>query len=195
MVTVPRITAVSYLDTIPFLYGIDRAAELREGLSLSDFDHCIRLFREGGADVALLPVHAIPSLTDARIVTEYCLAARPVQLAALLRAEPEAPVQRLFTGEGAPLASLLAADGSIPYALWVARADTDPAVEELLERALTEGMERIYEAVVEAGYDQRPYDAYAYLTHLDYVFDHEKRQALEKFWDAGLKVAPRANPG
>lgn len=195
MVTVPRITAVSYLDTIPFLYGIERAAELRGGLLLSDFDHCIRLFREGGADAALLPAHVIPTLPGARIVTEYCLSIDSAQLAALLRAEPDNPARALFTGDGAPLAVPAGSRERLPYALWVVRAETDPAVEELLERALTEGVERIYEAVVEAGYDSRPYDAYAYLTRLDYVFDHEKRQALEKFWDAGLKVAPRANPG
>ena len=29
----------------------------------------------------------------------------------------------------------------------------------------------------------------------DSLFDGQKRQAFRKFWNAGLKVAPRVNPG
>ena len=39
---------------------------------------------------------------------------------------------------------------------------------------------------------QRGYDT---LSHFDYIFDNQKNQALRKFWDSGVKVAPRANPG
>lgn len=195
MVTVPRITAVSYLDTIPFLYGIDHADDLRGGLVLSDFDTSLDLFRNRRADIALLPVHVVPSLEGARIVSEYCLCASAVHLTALLAAEPEADVCRFFAGADAPLAALLTAAAPCPYAVWVAREEVDPEATEALEHALTLGMERLYEAVVDAGYDRKPYDAYAYLTHLDCVFDHQKHQALEKFWNSGMKVAPRANPG
>ena len=44
--------------------------------------------------------------------------------------------------------------------------------------------------------DKKPYDAYEYLTrNIDYIFDNQKRRALQKFWDSGLKVSPRVNPG
>ena len=33
------------------------------------------------------------------------------------------------------------------------------------------------------------------LSGFDYIFDNQKHKALQQFWDSGLKVAPRANPG
>lgn len=61
---------------------------------------------------------------------------------------------------------------------------------------LTFGLEHTYEAILEAGFDKKPYDAYEYLTrNIDYIFDNQKRRALQKFWDSGLKVSPRVNPG
>jgi chorismate dehydratase len=57
-------------------------------------------------------------------------------------------------------------------------------------------LEHTYEAILEAGFDKKPYDAYEYLTrNIDYIFDNQKRRALQKFWDSGLKVSPRVNPG
>ena len=53
-------------------------------------------------------------------------------------------------------------------------------------------LEHTYEAILEAGIRQKkPYDAYEYLTrNIDYIFDNQKRRALQKFWDSGLKVSP-----
>lgn len=196
MVIVPRIAAVSYLDTVPFLYGLAHADDLRAELLLSDFDSTIRNFTEGKADIALVPVHAVPSLPGARIVTGYCIAASgSAQIGMLAAAEPEAGILRFFEGPDAPLTPLLASKKPFAYAVWIARAETDPARIEALQHALTDGLEHTYEAVVACGYDRKPYDAYAYLSHIDYIFDNQKHKALQKFWDAGLKVAPRANPG
>lgn len=196
MATVLRIAAVSYLDTIPFLYGIEHALELRAELSLSDFSASIEEFRTRKADIALVPAHVVPSLDGARIVTDYCLGApSPVLVEALAACEPDADILRYFTAEGAPLAPLLAAKHPFAYAVWVARAETDPALVEALQHALTYGLEHTYEAIVAAGYDDRPYDAYAYLTQTDPLFDEQKSRTLRKVWDAGLKTAPRDNPG
>lgn len=196
MATVPRIAAVSYLDTIPFLYGVRHAAERHAEVLLSDFPQAIDRLRRSEADAALVPVHAVPTLPGARIITGYCIAApSPLLIEALGACDPHADILRYFTSEEAPLAALMAAGDPFAYAVWVAREDADPAVEELLEHALTYGLEHSYEAVVEAGYADKPYDAYGYLTQVDFLFDLEKRRALEKFWAAGLKTAPHANPG
>ena len=57
------------------------------------------------------------------------------------------------------------------------------------------GVEHIYEAIVESPYADRPY-AYDYLTrNIDYLFDEQKHKALKKFWDCGLRVQPKVNPG
>ena len=82
------------------------------------------------------------------------------------------------------------------FAVWVARKGTSYELIDGLERAFTFGVESIWEAIVEAGYDQKPYNAYEYLTqNIDFVFNAEKHSALQKFWNAGIKVEPRSNPG
>lgn len=196
MVIVPRIALVSSLDTIPFRYGVERGSDFRAELTASDYSQTVQAFEQGRADLALVPVHVIPSLGDARIVTGYCLGAadrKPID--ELLSAEPDSPLDALFGAADAPLAALPHRKRPFAYAVWVAHADTDPDWCEGLQHALTRGLEQTWEAVVAYGYDRRPYDAYAHLARLDYIFDNQKRKALEKFWDAGLKVAPRANPG
>ena len=80
--------------------------------------------------------------------------------------------------------------------MWVARKGTSYELIDGLQRALTFGVESIWEAVVEYGFDQKPYNAYEYLTqNIDFVFNAEKHSALQKFWNAGLKIEPRSNPG
>ena len=81
------------------------------------------------------------------------------------------------------------------FAVWVARKGTPYEVTDALEEALTFGVERIYEAVQQSDYRDRPY-AYDYLTrNIDFLFDNEKRKALQKFWTSGVKVTPLVEPG
>lgn len=81
------------------------------------------------------------------------------------------------------------------FAVWVARKGTPAEAVEALEASLTFGVERTYEAIMESEYRDRDY-AYDYLTrNIDFLFDNEKHKALHKFWDLGVKVSPRVNPG
>ena len=97
MVIVPRIAAVSYLNTIPFIYGIEHEGNLRAELLLSPPAVCAKNFAEHKADIALVPAAAVPSLADAEIVTEYCIgAAGPVRTVVLLSGEPIETVRRVF---------------------------------------------------------------------------------------------------
>ena len=81
------------------------------------------------------------------------------------------------------------------FAVWVARKGTSYEHIDALQRALTYGVEHIYEALAESEHAARPY-AYDYLTrNIDYLFDMQKHNALKKFWDFGLKVSPKVNPG
>ena len=77
-------------------------------------------------------------------------------------------------------------------ALWVARKGTPYELIEALGHALTFGVEHTYEAVLEYGFDRKPYDAYAYLTrNIDYLYDNQKQKALRKFWDAEMCIRDR----
>ena len=82
-----RIAAVSYLNTIPFIYGIEHAgAGLHAELLLSPPRGCAEALRDGKADLALIPVAAIPGISDLRIVTPYCIGASgPVRTVVLAR--------------------------------------------------------------------------------------------------------------
>ena len=71
-----RIVAVSYLNTIPFIYGIESAADsLPADLILSPPSGCAAALRNREADIALIPVGAIPSIDAIRIITPYCIGA------------------------------------------------------------------------------------------------------------------------
>ena len=53
----------------------------------------------------------------------------------------------------------------------------------------------IDEAIRRYGYGDRPY-ARDYLTrNIDFVFDEQKRRAMELYWEEGLRIEPPINPG
>lgn len=69
-----RVTAVSYLNTKPFLFGIEHSDLINEiELSLDIPSEGARKLIEGTADIGLIPVAAIPQINDARVVTDYCI--------------------------------------------------------------------------------------------------------------------------
>jgi chorismate dehydratase len=69
-----KVTAVSYLNTKPFLYGL-----LKEGLhekidlQLDIPSRCAEKMRTGEAQLGLIPVAAIPEIAGAQIVSDYCI--------------------------------------------------------------------------------------------------------------------------
>jgi chorismate dehydratase len=237
------IAAVSYLNTIPFLYGLRHSDELRADLLLSPPSGCTAAFNERRADIALVPVGGLKSLkdNDFDIVTSWCIGADgPVRTVVLASNEPLRNIKRVWldshSNTSVALARYLAAhhwkispewvdltdysrlDHPEPgdafviigdkvfeqegrfahtwdmaeewqkyeklpfvFAVWVARKNVAPEVIDALERALTTGVERVYESILESEYADRPY-AYEYLTrNIDYFFDDPKRQALKKF--------------
>jgi len=71
-----RITAVSYLNTKPFLYGLLNSplADQIE-LSLDIPSECARKLRDGLVDMALTPVAILPELSNWHLVSDYCIGA------------------------------------------------------------------------------------------------------------------------
>ncbi len=254
---VPRIAAVSYLNTIPFIYGIEHADNpIGAELLLTPPAQCAQNFMEGKVDIALLPAAVVPQLTGYELLPDYCLGAvGPVRTVVVVSQQPIEACRRLFldahSRTSVQLCGWLAAhkwhitpewyamedyrqldhpdegdaflligdkvfdyEGRFPYlydlasewqqttklpfafAVWVARKGTPYELTDALTDALTFGIEHTYEAVLHYGFDKKPYDAYDYLTrNIDYLFDHEKHKALQKFWDSGIKITPRVNPG
>ncbi|MFQ8805011.1 MAG: hypothetical protein ACLR8Y_07870 [Alistipes indistinctus] len=76
MMTRTRIVAVSYLNTIPYIYGITRAGgSLREGLPLCPPRLCAEALRTGEASVGLIPVAAIPEIPRPANHYPFCIGA------------------------------------------------------------------------------------------------------------------------
>ncbi len=71
-----RITAVSYLNTKPLLYGLLNSPLAEQiDLSLDIPSECARKLRDGEADIALTPVAILPELPEWHLVSDYCIGA------------------------------------------------------------------------------------------------------------------------
>ncbi len=71
-----RITAVSYYNTLPFIYGI-RHSGLLSGydLSLDVPSECARKLISDEADIGLIPVGALPGIPAYHVVSNLCIGA------------------------------------------------------------------------------------------------------------------------
>ena len=71
-----KISAVSYLNTIPFIYGL-KQSELINTIDLQlDYPSiCADKLISGAVDLALVPVVVIPKLIHPYIISDYCIGA------------------------------------------------------------------------------------------------------------------------
>lgn len=71
-----KVTAVSYLNTKPLLYGILNSKVASQiDLQLDIPSMCAQKLNSGEADLGLIPVAAIPEIDNATIVTDFCIGA------------------------------------------------------------------------------------------------------------------------
>ena len=69
-----KVTAVSYLNTKPFLYGLlNSGLETALELSLDIPAVCAEKLQSGAADLGLVPVAIIPEIADPHIISDYCI--------------------------------------------------------------------------------------------------------------------------
>ncbi len=70
-----KISAITYLNTKPFLYGI-KHSKLIDSISLSlDIPSaCADKLKSGSVDIGIIPVAEIPEIKGANIVTDFCIA-------------------------------------------------------------------------------------------------------------------------
>ncbi len=71
-----RISAVSYTNTIPFIYGLENTPIKKEiNLSLDIPTACARKLIDNEVDIGLIPVAAILDLKECHIISNYCIGA------------------------------------------------------------------------------------------------------------------------
>lgn len=69
-----KISAVSYTNTKPFIYGIEHSGILSKiDLSLDIPSDCAAKLINDQVDIGLIPVAAIPYVPNANIVADYCI--------------------------------------------------------------------------------------------------------------------------
>lgn len=76
MPTKLKVAAVSYLNTKPLLWGIERSPVMQHIELILDYPaNLAKSLQEGAIDLALMPVAAMPGIPGARIVSDYGIGA------------------------------------------------------------------------------------------------------------------------
>ena len=102
-----KIAAVSYLNTVPFIYGIEYSGNMQADLMLAPPSECARLFTESRAEIALVPVAAIPTICDAQIITSFCIGTeKSVRTVMIMSTVPSLKIKRLW-GDSHSLTSVM----------------------------------------------------------------------------------------
>jgi chorismate dehydratase len=93
-----RISAVSYLNSLPFVYGIRNSGFLKNiELALDVPSVCAAKLISGRADLGLVPVAAIPLINNAQIVSDFCIGADgKVQSVLLISRKPLAEINKIY---------------------------------------------------------------------------------------------------
>ena len=72
-----KISAVSYLNTYPFMYGIKNNEKLLQQIEITtDYPSiCASKLVENKVDIGLVPIAVLPKIEDYEIITDFCIAA------------------------------------------------------------------------------------------------------------------------
>lgn len=71
-----NVVAVKYLNTYPFLYGLEHSEVINKlKIELAIPSDCSARLLNKHADIGLAPVAILPKLTDYRVITDYCIGA------------------------------------------------------------------------------------------------------------------------
>lgn len=92
-----KISAVSYLNTTPFIYGLKNWGTIDADLILSPPADCAKVFESEDVDIALIPIAALPKFPKANVLPSYCLGAfDKVRTVILTGNTPIEEVKRVF---------------------------------------------------------------------------------------------------
>jgi len=93
-----RVSIVSYLNTLPFIYGLKKSPIIDQiKLSLDTPAECARKLIHSEADLGLVPVASISEIKDSSIVSNYCIGANgAVETVLLLSNHPIDQVKTIY---------------------------------------------------------------------------------------------------
>ncbi len=93
-----RISAVSYLNTIPFIYGLEKSGIQKTIAVERDVPAiCAQKLLNNEADIGLIPVAALLNMNEYHILGDYCIgASSPVRTVALMSNDDIADIQSIY---------------------------------------------------------------------------------------------------
>ncbi len=93
-----RISAVSYTNTFPFIYGIENSKIIKHiDLSKDIPSVCAQKLLDNKVDLGLIPVAVIPKLNNYEIISDYCIGASgPVQSVILASFKPLNEIETIY---------------------------------------------------------------------------------------------------
>lgn len=93
-----KVTAVSYLNTKPLLYGLLHSPVARQiDLKLDIPSVCAQRLKDGDAGLGLVPVAVIPELDTPHLVSDYCIGTvGAVKTVAIYSERPLEEVEKLY---------------------------------------------------------------------------------------------------
>jgi len=93
-----KISAVSYLNTFPFIYGLENSGYLQDFVIEKDIPAvCAEKLISNKVDIGLIPVAVIPQIKTAEIITDYCIGATSkVKTVLLLSKKPLNEISKIY---------------------------------------------------------------------------------------------------
>lgn len=93
-----KVAAVSYLNTVPFIYGIRHAGnDLRADLLLTPPAGCAENIASGNADIALIPVAEIPEIPNIHLIGNHCISSfENVRTVVLMSVSPLEEIRTIY---------------------------------------------------------------------------------------------------
>ncbi len=93
-----RISAVSYINARPFVYGIEKSGFLQEyTLSLDVPSVCAEKLKNDEVDIGLAPVAIIPELEEHHVISDFCIGANgPVRTVMLYSDVPLRNIRTIY---------------------------------------------------------------------------------------------------
>jgi chorismate dehydratase len=93
-----KVSAVSYANTYPFIYGLENTSISKKILLQKDYPSlCAMNLLEDKVDIGLVPITVIPELDFHEIISEYCIGAnKEVRSVILVSNGPLKKLKRIF---------------------------------------------------------------------------------------------------
>ncbi len=93
-----RVSAISYLNTAPFVYGLQHS-DIFQSIDIA-FDYpseCARKLQQNESDIGIIPVAALLSLPKYEIISDFCIGAiGAVRTVALFSNSPLEKIERIY---------------------------------------------------------------------------------------------------